>query len=103
MSFYFTQVQVFDYFLKKINRNTMGNQWKLKLFEQPLKKKALRIRVELFALLHVWQHNFLVSHSFFMVLDAQKSRDQPLSNGSKIINFQNGEVFLRTRWKKVLV
>ena len=38
---FFIQIQVFDYFLKEINRNTMGNQWELKLFEQPLKKEDI--------------------------------------------------------------
>ena len=67
------------------------------------KKEALWIRVELFALLYVWHHNFLASHSILMILDAQKSRDHPLSNGSKNINFRRGKIFFRTRCKKVLV
>ena len=65
------------------------------------KKEALWIRVEFFAWLHVWHRNFLASHSILMILDAQKSRDHPLSNGSKNINFRRGKVFFRTRWKKV--
>ena len=64
------------------------------------KKKTLWIRVELFALLYVWHHNFFVSHSILMILDAQKSRDHPLSNGSKNINFRRGKIFFRTRWTK---
>ena len=67
------------------------------------KKKTLWIRAMLFSTLHVWHHNFFVSHSILMILDAQKSRDRPLSNGSKNINFRREKVFLRTRWKKIYI
>ena len=46
-----------------------------------------------FSTLHVWHHNFFVSHSILMILDAQKSRDHPLPNGSKNINFRRGKYF----------
>ena len=46
---------------------------------------------------------FSSSHSILMILDAQKSRDHPLSNGSKNINFRREKVFLRTRWKKLYI
>ena len=68
-----------------------------------VKKKALWNQVELFPLLVVCHHNFLVNHSFCMILDAQKSRNRALSNESKNINFPNGKIFSRTRWKKVSI
>ena len=81
----------------KLNGNQLkinANQW------EDHRKLTLRKRVELFIYRYVWHHNFLVNHSICMILDAQKSRDCPLSNGSKIIDFHRGKIFLRTPWKK---
>ena len=60
-------------------------------------------RVELFLSRMFGSTIFLVNHSIFIILGAQKSRDRPLSNESKHINFLRGKVFFRARWKKVCI
>ena len=66
-------------------------------------KLKMQNRVELFLSLHVSHHSFVVTHSFLMFLGALESVDRPLFNEPKNINFQNGKLFFRTRWKKVLI
>ena len=52
-------------------------------------------RIEFFLSLYVWHHHFLANHSILIILGAQKSRDRPISNESKHINFLRGKIFLR--------